>query len=249
MTQLPCKTCDGTGLAAMSIDITSRKEAGLARWQRRRPKSVNPDDIVSMIVHDTGSAIADVDTCTWVRGMQRYHQQSKGWSDEAYSFGVGKDGEIVSIRGLEWDHFAEGSTLLERQHRYHGAGGGWPTIYGNIPWYKDKYGRYAYDFARRSISVVCQVGLDDSTDGYTEVTSEMLKSLHDLRAWASAQLGRELWVDVHRAHRIKSCPGPGLASHAENGRIGPWPEGLVVTTDTERHELALEFLAATKPVR
>lgn len=244
----PCETCDGTGLAPApsGIEITSRAEAGLAHWQNRAPKDLDRTLIRAMNVHDTGAHIADVDTITWVKGMQRYHMKTKRWSDIAYSYAVGRDGMIVECRGIRWDHFAEGATRKDRAHRYHGGGAGWSTVYGSIDWRLDHRGLYVTDFAKRSISVVCQVGLDDSADGYTEVTPEMLESLKQLRTYASEWCQSDIWVGTHRDHRIKDCPGPGLASHAENGRIGPWPEGLIVTTTAERNELALEYLAAVK---
>lgn len=244
-----CKVCHGTGQApspeatpaAPSFELTSRREAGLARWQRRPPKKVDTDLIVAMIVHDTGVWPADVSTPAWVRGMQRYHQAVKGWSDEAYNFAVGRDGECVEVRGLEWDGFAEGATRRSRKRRYAGCGRGWPTVYGDIPWNEEG----KFDFATRAISVVTQLG-PNSDDVYERPSDAMLDSLRGLRAWASAQLGRELWVDVHRAHKIKPCPGPHLADHAEHGRLGPWPEGVQVTSDAERKMLVMEYLAAKK---
>ena len=44
-----------------------------------------------------------------LRGIQRYHQITKGWSDIAYSFAVGQSGQIYTLRGEVLNQFANGS--------------------------------------------------------------------------------------------------------------------------------------------
>jgi N-acetylmuramoyl-L-alanine amidase len=55
-----------------------------------------------------GDGAPDNEESTW-RGYQRYHMNSRGWSDIAYSFGVGLSGQVYEGRGWRRQGGATGS--------------------------------------------------------------------------------------------------------------------------------------------
>jgi hypothetical protein len=84
------------------------KYVSRSAWGAKLAKSVTvlPPRLVDGIVyHYTGSDSdeqADHANCAGrVRGIQRYHMETKGWSDIAYSFVTCKHGYIFEGRGLE----------------------------------------------------------------------------------------------------------------------------------------------------
>jgi hypothetical protein len=71
-------------------------------WEAQPPKRVVPLDPAKVtkffVHHTTGSQRPPF---AWMRSIQRYHQQSKGWHDIAYSFLVSSDGTVFEGRGWE----------------------------------------------------------------------------------------------------------------------------------------------------
>ena len=101
------------------------------------------------------------------------------------------------------------------------------------------------DFGKWSISIIAQLG--EREDGSNEPpTPEMVASINAYREYAEKELGHDLFVDVHRSHQIKNCPGPHLANLAGKGLLGPTVHGVKYTTDEEDVNLALEYIAAMK---
>lgn len=237
-----CTTCGGTGQQpGGGLVIMSRQEAGL-RTARRRPYLRAKKDIKALIVHHNGpqpSLHASVEE--FACAIQRYHMVNKGWTDLQYNFVVGRCGTVINVRGILGDQGAEGETWLHRPYRYAGAGQAWGPIYGVKPTTEP----VKHDFGTQAISVICQLG-DTEDEGSEPPTPEMTAALVELREYCSEQIGHDLFVDGHRSHRIKSCPGKDLSSAIENGRLGPWPDGVTLTTPEEQTALALAFLAAQK---
>ena len=70
-----------------------------AEWGARQPTSVTALSTPVReiwIHHGAGSSTGPVEQ--W-RGYQRYHMDTLGWSDIAYSFGIGRGGEVLEGRG------------------------------------------------------------------------------------------------------------------------------------------------------
>lgn len=71
-------------------------------WEAQPPKRIVPLDPAKVrklfVHHTTGSQRPPF---AWMRDIQRYHQQSKGWHDIAYSFLVSSDGTVFEGRGWE----------------------------------------------------------------------------------------------------------------------------------------------------
>ena len=173
----------------------------------------------------------------WCRGMQRWHMDHHHWSDLLYTAAVGRDGTVVMARGLTMQHYAEGRSSLADVPRYADRGRSWPEIYG--------LAAPPRTFDPLTLSVVCQLGLIRGGDAEPP-TDAMVTALRRLIAHFGSLLDRDLYVDVHRAHRIKPCPGPHLAHLAETGQLGAAAHGADYTTKAEAVALALEYIAATR---
>jgi hypothetical protein len=76
-----------------------------ADWGAVPPRSVVPLDptkVTKFIVHHTtGDHTKQDDSARWVRNIQNYHINGKGWKDIAYSFLVDKNGDIYVGRGWQ----------------------------------------------------------------------------------------------------------------------------------------------------
>ena len=237
-----CKTCGGTGKQpGGGLDIMSRQDAGL-RKARRTPYLRDKKSLKSMIVHHNGpqpSLHASVEE--FAQAIQRWHMDAKHWTDLQYNFVVGRCGTVINVRGVLGDQGAEGETWLNRAKYYAGHGQAWGPIYGVEPTTEPT----KHDFGTQGISVICQLG-DLEDEGSEPPTPEMTASLIALREYLSDAVGHDLSVDAHRSHRRKNCCGKDLSSAIENGRLGPWPDGVQITTEEERTALALAYLAAMK---
>lgn len=225
-----------------ALRLIGRDECGLRPPTRPAAK---PDlhAVRSVTVHWTGPSPggehepSPESTMRWCRGMQRWHQDHHGWSDLVYSYAVGRDGTAVSVRGLTMQAYAEGRSRRSETARYADRGRSWPEIYGLTD--------PPRSFDARTLSVVTQLGV--RRDGTDEAPAgAMTDALAALIAHLSHQLGRDLYVDVHRSHRIKPCPGPHLAHLAESGRLGRAAEGAEYTTRDEAVRLALDYIAGLK---
>jgi hypothetical protein len=77
------------------VKIVSRAEWG-ARPPKSR-KSMPPAGVTHLFLHHAaGSFPSGVEA---MRRIQKFHQDSRGWADFAYSFGVSEDGQIFEGRG------------------------------------------------------------------------------------------------------------------------------------------------------
>jgi len=71
-------------------------------WQARPPRQpytpLRPERVTRLFVHHTTGAQQD-DIPAWLRSIQRFHQDSRGWNDTAYCWLVDRDGVIWEGRG------------------------------------------------------------------------------------------------------------------------------------------------------
>ena len=246
VTAFPCPKCGGSGQIRvrppedLPFRLMSREAAGLMD-PRRIPTERDPEQIKSLIVHHNGPQPSlRADTPSFARAIQRYHMTVKGWTDLQYNAVVGRDGVVIDVRGVTGDQGAEGRSHYGWRKRYAGAGKAWEPIYGVAA---EPPGRL--DFGRWSISIIAQLG--ELEDGSNEPpTPEMVEGIKNYRAYAEKELGHDLYVDVHRSHQIKNCPGPHLANLAGKGLLGPTVHGVKYTTDEEDVNLALEYIAELK---
>jgi len=75
--------------------VRSRQE-----WGARPPKSrraMSPSKVTHLFLHHAAAVYPSGDEA--MRRIQRFHQDSRGWADYAYSFGVWDDGTIWEGRG------------------------------------------------------------------------------------------------------------------------------------------------------
>jgi len=71
-------------------------------WQARPPRQpytpLRPERVTRLFVHHTTGA-QQGDIPAWLRSIQRFHQDSRGWNDIAYCWLVDRDGVIWEGRG------------------------------------------------------------------------------------------------------------------------------------------------------
>jgi peptidoglycan hydrolase-like protein with peptidoglycan-binding domain len=76
-----------------------------ADWGAVPPRKVvplDPSKVTKFVVHHTtGDHRKEDDSARWVRNIQHYHLNGKGWNDIAYSFLVDKRGDIYVGRGWQ----------------------------------------------------------------------------------------------------------------------------------------------------
>lgn len=53
---------------------------------------------------------------SYLRGIQRFHQVDRGWSDVAYNFAVDNAGNVWELRGLDYRSAANGDTVPNQQY-------------------------------------------------------------------------------------------------------------------------------------
>ncbi len=98
------------------MEVVSRSDWG-ARQPTRTPRTVPACDRRGVVYHWTGDAETSIDSHSRdhaqcdddARNIQRYHMDSRDWSDFAYSFHVCIHGTVYVVRGWTWDQFANGS--------------------------------------------------------------------------------------------------------------------------------------------
>lgn len=141
------------------MKIVTRKE-----WGARPPKSTAPmarsDGL--HVHHTTGSNLGNENYPQWVRNIQNYHMDKKGWDDIGYSFLVDEYGNIYVGRG--WG--IAGAHTLGYNEESHGVaylGNGSERIPRKVVWaYQDlvvrhdkRYGKgYVYGHRDRA-STAC----------------------------------------------------------------------------------------------
>ncbi|CAH2012669.1 unnamed protein product [Acanthoscelides obtectus] len=79
--------------------IVSRKEWGAVPAKSVQPLSKNPPPYV--VVHHSASQICtDEESCKrYVRSVQHFHMDIRGWEDIGYNFLIGGDGKVYEGRG------------------------------------------------------------------------------------------------------------------------------------------------------
>jgi hypothetical protein len=92
-----------------------------AAWGARKPRSVtplDPDDFKGAAVHYTAMDADRVwdhhDCASRVRGVQRFHMDTRGWQDIAYNFLVCQHGYVFEGRG--WGVRSAGQTWGNDSH-------------------------------------------------------------------------------------------------------------------------------------
>ena len=71
-----------------------------AEWMARPPKSrraMHPANVTHLFLHHAAATYPSGDEA--MRRIQRFHQDTRGWADYAYNFGVWDDGSIWEGRG------------------------------------------------------------------------------------------------------------------------------------------------------
>jgi hypothetical protein len=101
----------------MNVRFFTRSEWGAAAPQKRAPFTIPAASRRGVVIHHNGPPMAGlIDTpeksLDYVRAIQRYHQQTNGWSDVAYSFLFDNFGQVFECRGWAWDQFANGDDVV-----------------------------------------------------------------------------------------------------------------------------------------
>lgn len=86
-------------------------------WGAKPPRNTTPlpSSVRGVAIHWVGVEI-NGDPSKITRGIQRYHQETKGWWDVAYNYLVGQDGSVLEGRGWKNRSGANGSSKLNRQY-------------------------------------------------------------------------------------------------------------------------------------
>ena len=77
------------------------KVVSRAEWKARPPKSrraIRNSDVTHFFLHHAAATYKDGPSA--MRSIQKFHQDSRGWADYAYNFGVWEDGTIYEGRGF-----------------------------------------------------------------------------------------------------------------------------------------------------
>lgn len=69
-----------------------------ARPARRPAADLEPSKVTHLFVHHTTGDGGD-DSAAWLRGIQRFHQETRGWADIGYCWIVDRHGVIWEGRG------------------------------------------------------------------------------------------------------------------------------------------------------
>ncbi|NND36542.1 MAG: N-acetylmuramoyl-L-alanine amidase [Gammaproteobacteria bacterium] len=176
------------------MDIRARHEWG-ARAPKRAPIIIPADRRSGLVVHHNGPYMR-LDTSLphaqqvaaetrKARALQRFHQDSLGWSDGAYSYYLGQSGTLFDCRGLEWDQFANGDDVV-------GDDDG-----PDRKWY----------------SVMAMIGWNPKTGDEEQPTDAMLEALVELVAFLRSE-GAGDRVLPHNNFKVKRCPGKVLTAAA-----------------------------------
>lgn len=95
-------------------------------WQARPPKApytpLKPAKVTRLFVHHTTGRQQD-DIPAWLRSIQRFHQEQRGWNDIAYSWLVDRDGVIWEGRGNVLGGHTKGYNSVSLAIAYLGDGG------------------------------------------------------------------------------------------------------------------------------
>lgn len=135
------------------------------------------------------------------RAVKRYHTETKGWSDIAYSFGVCPHGDLFSGRGWHRAQWANGSDQVGVND---GRDSDWYTVLAFVG--GGAHGGY------------------DTGSKEEPVTPEMGAGLRSLIQTGRSSEYCDRRVLPHNAFKRKACPGPTLtmcAARLDNGATTP----------------------------
>ena len=99
------------------------REAWQARPARQPYTPLRPERVTRLFIHHTTGAQQD-DIPRWLRNIQQFHQQSRGWNDIAYSWLVDRDGVIWEGRGNVLGGHTKGHNSTSLAIAYLGDGDG-----------------------------------------------------------------------------------------------------------------------------
>lgn len=87
--------------SARESSLAMREILPRSAWGARMPSRATALDLSRVdrvfVHHTTGAQRPDVES--WIRSIQRFHTETRGWSDIGYSFLVSADGRIWEGRG------------------------------------------------------------------------------------------------------------------------------------------------------
>lgn len=99
------------------MDITWVERVSWNAAHASGPENVWGNVKVGVAVHWSGADVGDQDhrfCAAQVRGIQRYHQQSRGWADIAYNYLICQHGKVFVGRGLQAASAANGTENANR---------------------------------------------------------------------------------------------------------------------------------------
>jgi len=91
-----------------------------ADWGAKKPrKKSNIYTAQLPTLHYVGANVVKASTLeeekSFLRGIQRFHMQTRGWFDIAYNFAVGLSGNVYELRGLGVRSAANGKTKANKE--------------------------------------------------------------------------------------------------------------------------------------
>ena len=86
-------------------------------WGAEPPRNTTPlpKSVRGVAIHWVGVEVKG-NPSKIVKGIQRYHQETRGWYDVAYNYLVSQDGQVFEGRGWKNRSGANGSSKLNRQY-------------------------------------------------------------------------------------------------------------------------------------
>lgn len=97
------------------VTYFTRAQWGARPPQNRTPFVDPPAKRAGITIHHNGPALhipVAAGSPLIAQAIQRYHMDTNGWSDGAYSWMFDNFGQIFELRGLVWDQFANGDDLV-----------------------------------------------------------------------------------------------------------------------------------------
>lgn len=102
------------------VDYLPRSAWGAAP-AKGGPGKLTPSRVDGVVIHWPGSGETDSfdsrgEVAAALRGWQRFHQDTRGWSDIAYQVAVDQDGNAWTLRGLYTQSGANGDNALNERY-------------------------------------------------------------------------------------------------------------------------------------
>lgn len=228
-------------VAWVTLTIVDRPGWG-AKIPKITPKPVNLKKLCTVSHHFVGPKPSmSVSDEEFGQALQRWHQHNMGWSDIAYGFIVCRSGVVLAGRGVHAANFAEGGSTTSDLPYLRGGGTHLLSVYGR---------KQARTWNPYCVSVVWQSGRITGPSGtYADGEDEkpppaQIAAAQALFSHIDAQTPNDLVVDVHGAHRRKTCPGMWISWLAETGQLGRSPVGVRFTYPEETSKIAATLAKA-----